>query len=59
MDLQSAPGQTYEGLVVNDILDRRTGNVAIPGNPDGLVAFAEVGAGIIFRKSALQSFSMV
>jgi len=44
MDWQSAPGQTYEGILVNDIMDRRTGKVSIPGNPEGLVAFAEVGA---------------
>jgi adenylate kinase len=44
MDWQSAPGETYEGILVNDILDRRTGKVAKPGNPEGLIAFGAVGA---------------
>jgi adenylate kinase len=44
MDWQSGQGQTYQGILVNDIMDRRTGEVALPGNPQGLIAFGAVGA---------------
>eukprot|EP00288_Rhodomonas_lens_P016385 CAMPEP_0177709156 /NCGR_PEP_ID=MMETSP0484_2-20121128/10654_1 /TAXON_ID=354590 /ORGANISM="Rhodomonas lens, Strain RHODO" /LENGTH=618 /DNA_ID=CAMNT_0019220757 /DNA_START=17 /DNA_END=1873 /DNA_ORIENTATION=+ len=44
MDWQSQPGDMYEGILVNDIINRGTGKIATKGNPDGKIAFAEVGA---------------
>ena len=44
MDWQAGKGEMYEGIMVNDIINRRTGDVVIQGNPDGKVAFGEVGA---------------
>ena len=44
MDWQAGAGEMYEGIIVNDIRDRRTGKVARAGNPDGRIAFGAVGA---------------
>ena len=44
LDWQAGAGEMYEGIIVNDIRDRRTGKVARAGNPDGRIAFGAVGA---------------
>lgn len=47
MDWQAGKGEMYEGIMVNDIINRRTGDVVIQGNPDGKVAFGEVGPHVV------------
>eukprot|EP00285_Hemiselmis_virescens_P003000 CAMPEP_0173412868 /NCGR_PEP_ID=MMETSP1356-20130122/80508_1 /TAXON_ID=77927 ORGANISM="Hemiselmis virescens, Strain PCC157" /NCGR_SAMPLE_ID=MMETSP1356 /ASSEMBLY_ACC=CAM_ASM_000847 /LENGTH=618 /DNA_ID=CAMNT_0014374811 /DNA_START=145 /DNA_END=2001 /DNA_ORIENTATION=+ len=44
MDWKSRPGEMYEGLLVEDTVNRRTGEVFNLGNPEGRVSFGEVGA---------------
>ena len=44
MDWQSGEGQLYQGILVDDMFDRRTGQLLVKGNPNGLIAFGEVDA---------------
>ncbi|KAJ1492787.1 hypothetical protein T484DRAFT_1770435, partial [Baffinella frigidus] len=47
MDWEAREGEMYAGLMVNDIINRRTGEVAIKGSKEGRVSFGEVGPNVV------------